>query len=102
MSEKNHENAVMIKGYAHDGEIALMERIFRRMWIVIIILIVALVGTNTAWIIYESQFAEEVTTIEQQVDTGEAPAVVSGTGDAIYGESNPKSNGPETGGQEQH
>ena len=40
--------------------------------------------TNAGWIIYENQFADEV--ITQEVDTGEGMAIVSATGDAIYGE----------------
>ena len=86
MSERNGEGAVLVPGYQSDGAMAIMERLIKRLWIVVIVLIVALVGTNLSWIIYESQFATETTTIEQQIDTGEAPAVVSGTGDATYGE----------------
>lgn len=92
MSE--HESA-MIPFYAHEGEMNRAERANKRLWIIIIILIVALVGTNAGWIIYESQFSEVVTTVEQQVDTGEGTAVVSGTGDAIYGENSAKDHGTE-------
>ena len=40
---------------------ARMERINRRSWILCIILIVALLGTNGAWLYYESQFMDTVT-----------------------------------------
>lgn len=46
----------------------LASTIIKRMFWTIIILIVALVGTNIAWLIYESQF-ETITsdTVEQEV-----------------------------------
>lgn len=78
-------DVVMIPYYAHEGEMARAERMNKRLWIVILVLILCLVGTNAGWIVYESQFTDEV--ITQEVDTGEGTAVVSGTGDAIYGES---------------
>lgn len=88
-----NEETAMIPYFAHEGEMNRAERANKRLWIIIIILIIALVGTNVGWIIYESQFTEVVTTVEQQVDTGEGTAVVSGTGDAIYGENSAKDNG---------
>ena len=84
----NEQESAMIPYFAHEGEMNRAERANVRLWIIIIILIVVLVGTNVGWIIYESQFVQEdVTTIEQDVDTGDGAAVVSGIGDAIYGES---------------
>ena len=70
MSEVNREEQAMIPYYAHEGEMSRMERANKRLWIIIIILIVALLGTNAGWIIYESQFQDIVTTVEQEVDTG--------------------------------
>lgn len=67
-----------------------MERTIKRLWITILLLIVFLVGTNVAWIIYEAQF-EDVTEVKQEVDTGNGSATVSGTGN-IYGESKTDSN----------
>ena len=50
---------------------AMAERTIKRLWIVIILLIVLLVGTNVAWIYYENQFVEEVTeTVETTTDGG--------------------------------
>jgi hypothetical protein len=62
----------------------------RRLWIVVIILIVLLFGSNLAWLIYESQF--ETYTVEQEVDTGEGDATVIGVGD-YNGEGKTESNG---------
>lgn len=79
------DDTVMIPYFAHEGEMARMERANKRLWIVILVLIVCLIGSNVAWLYYENQFADEVVT--QEVDTGEGVAVVSGIGDAVYGES---------------
>ena len=49
---------------AHESAMARAERAAKRLWIVIILLIVMLVATNGAWIWYESQF-ETVETVEE-------------------------------------
>ena len=90
------EKSVMIPYYVHEGEMNRLERVNKRWFILFIIVLSMLFITNAGWIIYENQFADEVTTIEQEVDTGEGTAVVSGTGDAIYGQSNPTDNDTET------
>lgn len=55
----------------HEGDMARMERANKRLWVVIIILIVALCGSNFAWILYEAQFevVEETTQIEAEQET---------------------------------
>ena len=47
---------------------ARQERQIRRMWIVILFLICALISTNLAWVIYENSFEEVITTEEIIVD----------------------------------
>lgn len=59
--------------------LARFERTIRRLWILCIILIVALIATNSAWIYYNSRFVE--TEVSQEVDTGEGDAIVVGVGD---------------------
>lgn len=50
---------------------AMAERTIKRLWIVIILLIVLLVGTNVAWLVYESSFEViERTEITQENDGG--------------------------------
>lgn len=57
-----------------------LERTLTKLWIVILILIVLLVGSNIAWLYYESQF--ETTEITQDVDTGNGDnTTVIGIGD---------------------
>lgn len=56
----------------HEGDMSRMERVCKRLWILLIILALLLVGTNVAWIIYESQFEviETVQEVEQDAENG--------------------------------
>lgn len=67
----------------HEASMARMERQAKRLWITILVLIFMLVGTNGAWIWYESQFFDIATTIEAEQD-GSGVNIVSG-GDLDYG-----------------
>ena len=40
----------------HESSMARMERQIKRLWITVLVLIVMLVGTNGAWLLYNSQF----------------------------------------------
>lgn len=64
-----------------ESVITRMERTIERLWILSIILIILFVGSNIAWIYYESQFVDtiETTTIEATQD-GEGINIVSGEG----------------------
>lgn len=74
----------------HENLRAQMSAVNARLIRVIILLIVLLVGSNIAWLVYESQFEE--LSIEQEVDTGEGDAFVVGNGDLNYGEGQTESN----------
>lgn len=74
-----HHTAEAVPFIAHESMKATMERTIKQLWIVIILLIVLLCGTNAAWIYYESQF--ETQSAEVEVDTGEGAAYVAGIGD---------------------
>ena len=52
----------------HESSMARMERQIKRLWIIVLLLIVMLVSTNGAWIWHESQFSDIVTTIEAEQD----------------------------------
>lgn len=58
----------MINYAAHEGMMARMERTIRRLWILCIILVLLLAGTNAAWFYYESQFVDEVTITQDNKD----------------------------------
>ena len=49
-----------------ESSLAKLEKANVRLWIIVIILIVALLGTNICWIVYENSF-EEVT-VTQEVE----------------------------------
>lgn len=61
-----------------------MERVNKRLWILCIILIVSLLGTNGAWIYYENQFEDVVVTQEAQAD-GESDINLQSIGGDYYG-----------------
>lgn len=67
----DEQKAVQIPYYVHEGEMTRLDRINCRLWIALIVVILLLVGTNVAWVIYESQFQDEVYTYEVQQDSGD-------------------------------
>lgn len=58
----------------HEGAMARQDRTIKRLWIVIILLILLLVASNAGWLYYESQY-EQVTettqTVKQTADSGD-------------------------------
>lgn len=81
-------NPAPVSYLVHESITVKQERTIRRLWILCLVLIICLVGTNLAWAVYETQF--EDVSVSQAVDTGSGDAVVSGVGDLnYYGESNP-------------
>lgn len=78
------ENTDTISFLAYESAMARMERANKRSFIIILILILALIATNTGWIIYESQFeTTETTTIEAEQSGAEINIV--GGGNVSYG-----------------
>lgn len=69
----------------HESEVARLERIIKRLWILVIIVFITLIATNAYWIWNESQYVDEIS-VSQDIDTGNGTAVFSGTGDVSYGE----------------
>ena len=51
-----------------ESEMARLERIIKKQFILIIVALCFLVGTNVCWTIYESQFEEVTTTVTQDVE----------------------------------
>ena len=63
----------------HEADMARQERTIKRLWIALILVIVLLVGSNCAWLYYESQFSDEIVTeIDAQQETGEGNNCVVG------------------------
>ena len=55
---------------AHESEMARAERTIKRLWITTLILIFMLVGTNAAWIYFESQWETVYQEVVQEADNG--------------------------------
>ena len=84
----NNENHDLV--YVYEGAQARLERSNKRLWILAIILIAALILSNVAWIVYESQYQvvqETTTTVEQDNENG-YNNYIGNDGDIIYGETN--------------
>lgn len=66
----------------HEASMARMERQTKRLWITILVLIFVLIGTNGAWLWYNSQFeAVETVTEEYQADASDGGnAIINGDG----------------------
>lgn len=60
---------VKIDYIAFESVTSRQERTIKRLWILCLVLIIALLGTNAGWIYYESQWqVVENTTVTQDVD----------------------------------
>ena len=77
--EKDNDKYV----FGYESALNRMHHIIKWLIIVIVILIVALVGSNVAWIIYESQFSVESTQTEIEAWQEGETNLVSG-GDMYY------------------
>ena len=72
---------------AFESSQARMERINKRLWIAILILIGSLICTNAGWIYYESQWQYvDTTTVSQEATAdGNSDINLHGIGDNNYG-----------------
>lgn len=70
--------------FAYDMLGFWFKNVIHKLYVIIIILIIALIGSNGAWIYYESQFSQEKTVIEaeQQADGDSENIIVGGDYDA--------------------
>lgn len=74
---------------AHESAQARQERTIKRLWILCIIMFLAFVISNTAWIYYDSQFETSITKIQAEQDAqGGNNYVVNGN----YGETKSNNN----------
>lgn len=64
---------------AHESALSSMERANKRLWVIIILLVILLTATNGLWVWYESQFEDTITTTyEQETDDGGSNFIVGG------------------------
>lgn len=74
-----------------ESTLARFDRVIKRLWVIILILVFLLLGTNLAWLYYESQFEDVTeTTITQDVKSGKGDANLN-DGVHINGEDNTNS-----------
>lgn len=76
----------MIPYIAFESVTARQERTIKRLWILCLVLIVALLGTNAGWIYWENQFEDVVVT--QDVDAtsdGDSDLNLNTIGGDFYG-----------------
>lgn len=90
INAENVAENVSVPYVVHESAIARIERHNKRLWIVILVLIGALIGTNLAWIIYENSFEDYVITqeVEQDADNGTNNFV----GGDVYGKTKDQNN----------
>lgn len=70
----------------HEADMARQERTIKRLWIALILVVVLLVGSNCAWLYYESQFVDEVTTESYEATAdNDSVAIANGSGEVNYG-----------------
>lgn len=87
---------------AHESALHRLEKANRRVWILCIILVAALILTNLAWLIYEKQFetVEETTETVQTYDVmqdgidGNLNNIIGGEGNTINGTTENSGNNP--------
>lgn len=86
------ENRVTIDWAAHEADMARMERINRRLWVALLVVIALFTITNAAWTLYENSFVDEVTVTQESDAKDGGTAIVNNGGDVNYGEGTANSN----------
>lgn len=69
----NEKKPQTVPYIVHESDMSRLERQLKRLWIVILVLIFMLVGSNCAWLWYESQFEyieETHQEVIQEADNG--------------------------------
>lgn len=84
------QNTQSIPFIAHEQMMVRMERTNHRLWILCIFLVVCLIATNLAWVIYESQwevYEETTQEVTQSAESEQGNAINRFIG-GDYGEGN--------------
>ena len=81
--KERKQQAEPVSYLAYESMKTTLERTIKRLWILAIVLILLLAGTNAAWVYYESQFVDEVYTVESSTDGG-GTAIANATGEVNY------------------
>jgi len=86
--EENKENTP-IPYFVHEMNMTRMEIIVKRLWITVILLILLLVGSNIAWIVYENSFIDSISYEAEQDGENNELNIVGGD---MYGKTESKGN----------
>ena len=78
--------------FVFEEVVTKLESTIEKLWILCIILILLLVGTNAGWLYYEKSFEDVVMTQEAEIDTENGNAIVTNGGDIDYGTSESEAN----------
>lgn len=84
-SEKKPQSVPYI---VHESDMSRLERQSKRLWIVVLVLIFMFVGSNCAWLWYESQFETVESTVEEVVVDADENGIanyIGNDGDIING-----------------
>ena len=76
----------------HEMEMARAERTIKRLWITTLVLIFMLVGTNAAWMYYESQWETVESWEITQENDGGYNNYIGNDGDIVNGEADNQEN----------
>lgn len=80
-------NRTQVDYIVFEGEMARSERHIKRLWIALIIAVVAIIATNLAWLHYISQYDFEDYDYTLSTRGGGNASFVGGDGDITYGDS---------------
>lgn len=86
--KEKKKNAEPVPYPVHESDMARLERTIRRLWILIIILVLGYIGM----FVYETQFETVTTTIEAEQETENGGNNYAVGGDFAYGETESQSN----------
>lgn len=86
-------NREQIPYIVHEGAMSRMERVNKRLIAIIVLLIVLLVSSNIAWIVYESQFESFSSSCEIDAEQDGDGVNIVGGGDVSYGPESAHQNG---------
>lgn len=79
-----HNSKDPIPYLAYESTVVRFERTIKRLWALVVLVVVLLVGTNCAWLWYESQYETITQTVTQDADNGTNNFI----GGDLHGETN--------------
>ena len=87
MENKEMDTEKDVPFNVYESAQARADRRFKLMWCLIVIMLVALIGTNAGWLIHESQYEDIITTVSQDAISDSGDAIINGdkAGAVIYG-----------------